>query len=140
MSKRERDYSNLKETEKVYDAVERMTTEVKDYSMRYMVETVWRMNDYEIAKRLVRVCFDDIPWIGNVQDLLWAINGLVGDADEDGWLPRNTVDITGESGLLTISTEGVNKECLRDHVAFVTHSNKTAILDLEELLKATRYA
>lgn len=140
MAKKERDYSNLRETERLYDAVERMSTEVKDYSMEHLVETVWRASDQEISRRLVRIGFDDKYFSVNVLSLLKAINGLVEQADENGWLPRGECKVGGEGGDLVISTKIVNSEALKDHVAEVSFKGMTALIDLEELLKATRYA
>src|SRR4051794_7714088 len=121
MAKKERDYSNLKETERVWDAVDRITTEVKDYSMEHLVETIWRASDWEIAKRLVHICIDENHWIGSVRELLNAVNGLVERADENGWLPRGEIKLEGETGELLISTRKVGEECLKDHVAEVTY-------------------
>lgn len=140
MAQKERDYSNLKETERVWDAVKMHGTEVKDYALEHSVSTMWNLNEEQMLNRLVHIFIGRDRWVGRSTDLWKAINEMVADADDNGVLPRGVCRIPGKTGLLTINSLAVNQECLRDHVAEVSINGNKAIIDLEELMKATRYA
>lgn len=140
MARKERDYSNLRESERVWEAVKMQKTEVKDYSLKHLCSTLWHLTDEQMRHRLVHVVIGDERFVGVSTQLCDAINDLVSKSNDDGWLPRTELRIIGDQGKLLVSTVDVNRECLRDHVARVTIGEKTAIIDLEELLKATRYA
>jgi hypothetical protein len=137
---KQRDYSNLKESERVFDAVKLNSTHFKDYSLTHLCSTAWRMSDPEMLKRLVRIRIGDREWIGHSPTLANEINELADNSNEDNWFPQAVITLTGEKGKLTIDTQAVSDECLQDHMAHVTIDGDTAIVDLEELLKATRYA
>lgn len=139
MSK-QRDYSNLKETERIWDAVKMNGTNIKDYSLTHLCAVQWRTNDSDIRDRNVRIWIGDKVWIGNAPMLTNAINDIVDQADADGWLPHVHVGMPGEQNRLIIDTNVANDECRKDHVAHVEVAKNVAIIDLEELLKATRYA
>lgn len=137
MPQKKRDYTNLKETAKVYEAVDNTITHVKDYSMKHVITVTWKPHS-----RLVTLTIGDQSWSGMGKHLLEMVNSLVEDTDDDDhmWVAKLWVEDFNTGRELEISTAGVNKECLRDHVATVTIGKNEAIIDLEELLKATRYA
>lgn len=140
--KADRDYSNLKETAHVYDAVKRQSTQVKDYSLRHIVTVIWRANPIFIRRRLVIVRIGVEETVISGLDIFTAVNEMVDEADEDGVLPPGYMELESPFNhpKLLIDTRGVNFEALRDHVAEVTIGNTTALIDLEEFLKAVRYS
>lgn len=140
MALKERNDYRLKETEKLYDALKRTTTNVKDYSLAYTITIIWKADDEQSRNRLVKLSIGDESWVGTSYDIARAVNGMASDADKNGWFPRGTCVIPGEVGTLYIETTRVNDECLRDHMARLFISNNTSVVDLEELMKATRYA
>ena len=140
MARKDRDYSNLKETERVWEAVKVQKTEFKDYSLKHMCTTMWRLGTQQIRGRLVHINIGREKFIGKGTILCDMINEMVEQSDENEWLPRALYTLRGHEGVLLIDTREVNEECLKDHVAKVTVGKNTAIIDLEELMKATRYA
>ncbi len=130
-----RDYSNLYETERVHDAVKLNNTYIKDYSMEHICKVLWHQTDDDRVQRIAHLVFGDVRIPIEVLDVRYEIEKLVDEADENGWLPRKGIRL----GQLTISTREVNKDCLQDHIASITIKDRTALIDLEELLKAIRY-
>lgn len=131
-----RDYSNLRETERVWEAVKINSTHIKDYSLKHIVSVAWQFDETSTRKRLVIIKIGDQKGLYNTLELNDTVLGLANRDDDNGWLPRDRVMVEN----LAIDTTSVNFECLRDHMAEVTIGKNTAILDLEELLKAIRYA
>lgn len=145
MSQKARDYTNLRETEKLYDAIDEFMTFAKDYSLGSLVAVYWRWSDEAIKKRLVTLTIGTRNSIYVGPDFLPVVNDMLERAthDKDKWLPqeKHTIEPYYEHGTpLVIDTTGVNEECLRDHLADISIADMHAIVDLEELLKATRYA
>lgn len=139
--KKERDYSNLKETERLYDAIKRTNTLVKDYSMKHLVSVLWEDARKNRRTRLVEIKIGKQVWIGYGADILRAVNDML---EEGGTaFPRCQKIIKSQENLgkdMIIDTLFVSQECLQDHVAEVTIGDMTATIDMEELIKATRYA
>lgn len=141
-ARQERDYRNLRETERIWEAVNVFSTNVKDYSLRHLARVAWRISDYHIRKRLVRIDLDAETGLFSALLVKEAVETYTAEDDKNGWIPRKKLIVYGHDTTkpMIISTNNVNFECLRDHVAEVTIGENTAIIDLEELLKATRYA
>ena len=143
MALKQRDYSNMRETERVQEAVKLNSTEVKDYSLQNVITVTWKFTDYATENHLVQIRIGNKKFLGQGDAVSRAVHSLVERQDEDDWLPRDVAYVTSFNGYtapLIIDTTGVNKESLRDHVARVTIEECSSIIDLEELLKATRYA
>jgi hypothetical protein len=141
MALKQRDYSNMKETERIWEAVDLNSTHVKDYSMKNVVRVSWQTGDYFTANHLAKIESGKHQFVGNVQDISRGVHELVTRQDKDDWLPKGKVEIKGwGTKPLIFDTGRVNNECLRDHVAEVTIGGCISYIDLEELLKATRYA
>lgn len=135
MARKVRDYSNLKETERLYDAVKRTNTFVKDYSLQHIIIVSWEPSNEYRRTRIVEVSIGDKTWRGKGGDLLKVVNEMLEISGTDDF-PRAHFKLRN----MEIDTRGVNKECLVDHIARITVDKNTAVVDLEELLKATRYA
>ena len=143
MALKERDYRNMRETERVWDAVELNSTNVKDYHLKHVIGVSWRYSDYIESHHLVTIEMGKESFTGEMVAIKKGVSELVERQDEHDWLPRGRVIITSHNSRtkpMVIDTSRVNWECLRDHVARVTIGECTSIIDLEELLKATRYA
>lgn len=143
MALKERDYSNMKETERVQDAIKINSTNVKDYSLKHIINVGWQLSDLERNNHLVRIQIGDQTFMGNTNNISRGVHALVERQDEHSWLPRDLITVKSfgdKTPALLIDTRDVNKECLRDHVAGVTIGSCESVVDLEELLKATRYA
>lgn len=140
-AKKTRDYSNLRETERVYEAVKRQGTHVKDYSQQNIVEVHWKTNSSLSSNRLVVIRIGATETLVSSLALMATVNAIVDEADENDALPRLYAPLPRHFGKpeLVISTKEVNYESLRDHVAEIRIKDATALIDLEELLKATRY-
>ncbi len=137
MTQTTRDYRNLRETEHVFDAAKLTSVVFKDYSMEHICRAGW---GHQLrSQRLVQLdiggekCILPAP-------LLWGvINDLIDEADDDGWITRCYIGVPCVKGKLTISSMGLNQECLRDSIVQLRIGEHGAIVDLEELLRATRY-
>lgn len=143
MARKEREDYRLKDTEKVRDAVKRTNTQVKDYSLHNLVTVEWKINDTFSNRHLLKLEIGDKSFIGMGTNISKAVHDIVAEQNENDWLPRKRVGVPSFQGItpqLVISTLDVNSECLRDHVARVTIMGCTSLIDLEELLKAVRYA
>lgn len=128
-----RDYS-LRETELVNDAIKLTCTVVKDYSMNTICHIIWNQSDHDKKNRVIHIIIDGQRAILPVLDVRYEIEKLI-DEKQDNELPRKKIHIRD----LTIDTTDVNQACLQDHMASITIKGRTAIIDLEELLKAIRY-
>jgi len=128
-----RDYS-LRETELIQDAVKLNSTPIKDYSMSTICWVIWNQSDYDKRNRVVHLAFDNRKATVSVLDLRFEIESLI-DSKLDDLMPLKQITL----GNVTIDTTESNKACLQDHMASITIRDKTAIIDLEELLKAIRY-
>ena len=128
-----RDYS-LRETELVNDAIKLTCTVIKDYSMNTICYVIWNQSDYDKRNRVIHIIIDRQRAILPVLDVRYEIEKLI-DEKQDNELPRKKIHIRD----LTIDTTDVNQACLQDHMASITIKDRTAIIDLEELLKAIRY-
>lgn len=142
MARKTREDYRLKETEKLYDAVKRTNTHVKDYSMQHLITVVWEPHNQYQRTRIVELSVGGERWRGHGKEILDPVNRLIKDDKDDPSLLVAKLWIESWPGgkEMLIDTTGVNQECLRDHVAKLTIGKNTAIVDLEELLKATRYA
>lgn len=141
MPKKERDYSNLRETEWVLYAAKNPGTQVKDYSLSHIVWVYWNISEWHKAHRLNQIVIGGEVYNQTARGIMEGISHFMENENKDGWYPRARLWIPGVNTKdLIVSTEKVNDECLRDHVAEVTLGDNTVIIDLEELLKATRYA
>ena len=143
MATKERQDYRLKDTERVRDAVKRTNTQVKDYSLKNLVDVEWKINKVFSTRHLLKLQIGDKGFIGMGTNISKAVHDIVAGQDENDWLPRQRVGVPSFQGVtpqLVISTLEVNRECLRDHVARVTIGGCTSLIDLEELLKAIRYA
>ena len=143
MARIQRDYSNMRETERIRDAIKKNITEIKDYSLKCLVKVGWKMSNYEQENHLSRILFNDQTYIGESTEISKGVMTLVSKQDENDWIPRGIVRIPSfmnRTPEMVINTMVVNKECLRDHVGSITIGKCTSVIDLEELLKATRYA
>lgn len=145
MSQKARDYTNLKETEKLYDAIHDFQTSLKDYSMEGSVVVRWRWDSWAIRKRLVMILVGEEIEAYYAPNILPVINEMLERSthDKDRWMPRekHKIDPFVEHGKpMYIDTTGVNEESLRDHIAEIRIGGGVALVDLQELLKATRYA
>jgi hypothetical protein len=131
----------LKDTEKIYDAIRRNNTHVKDYSLTHTVKVTWRASKFNIKKRFLTIHIGDEEWRGSVLDLAEVIDMMVEGEDKYGKLPYVENKVPGfKTESLTISTIQMNNEARRDHVACIFAGDNRVLVDLEELLKATRYA
>ena len=128
-----RDYS-LRETELVQDAIKLTCTVIKDYSMNTICHIIWNQSDHDKKNRVIHIIIDGQRAILPVLDVRYEIEKLI-DGKQDNELPRKKIHIRD----LTIDTTDVNQACLQDHIASITIKGRTAIIDLEELLKAIRY-
>ena len=128
-----RDYS-LRETELVQDAIKLTCTVIKDYSMNTICHIIWSQSDHDKKNRVIHIIIDGQRAILPVLDVRYEIEKLI-DEKQDNELPRKKIHIRD----LTIDTTDVNQACLQDHIASITIKGRTAIIDLEELLKAIRY-
>lgn len=139
--KQRKDYS-LKDTEKLYDAVRKTNTHVKDYSMAHVVQVLWEPTNLSRRTRTVIIRIGDEEWRNRPNLITDVVEEMIGNQQEDDvlfaskhWLE----DYFGRKEMV-IRSDSVNKEARVDHVAEFTIGKNTAIIDLEELLKATRYA
>ena len=128
-----RDYS-LRETELVNDAIKLTCTVIKDYSMNTICYVIWNQSDYDKRNRVIHIIIDGQRAILPVLDVRYEIEKLI-DEKQDDMLARKKIHIRD----LLIDTTEVNQTCLQDHMASITIKGRTAIIDLEELLKAIRY-
>lgn len=128
-----RDYS-LRETELVQDAIKLTCTVVKDYSMNTICHIIWNQSDHDKKNRVIHIIIDGQRAILPVLDVRYEIEKLI-DEKQDNELPRKKIHIRD----LIIDTTDINQACLQDHMASITIKDRTAIIDLEELLKAIRY-
>jgi hypothetical protein len=128
-----RDYS-LRETELLQDAVKLSATPIKDYSMSTICWAIWNQSDYDKRNRMIHLAFDNKRATVSAVDLRYEIERLIDDKVDD-LMPLRQITL----GDVGIDTSESNKACLQDHMASITIKGKTAIIDLEELLKAIRY-
>jgi hypothetical protein len=141
MPRKDRNYRGLfTDTIHIYDALDEVATQLKDYSSQHNIEVKWRQDKEQIHRRLVHIDIDDAKFIGRATHISDAVNDLMEDTLQDGIMPRDKVEVEGVWEPLVIDLTTVNQECLRDHVAEVSIGDTMALIDLEELLKATRYA
>lgn len=139
--KRRIDFS-LKDTEKLYDAVRETNTFVKDYSMAHLVQVLWEQTSLSKRKRIVEIRIGDAVWANRANLITDFVEELIGNQQEDDVLfssKRHIEDYYGRKELV-VTTESMNREARVDHVAEFSIGKNKAIIDLEELLKATRYA
>lgn len=128
-----RDYT-LRETELVQDAIKLTCTVIKDYSMDTICHVIWNQSDYDKRNRVIHIIIDGQRAILPVLDVRYEIEKLI-DEKQDDMLVRKKIHIRD----LLIDTTEVNEVSLQDHMASITIKDRTAIIDLEELLKAIRY-
>ncbi len=128
-----RDYT-LRETELVQDAIKLTCTVIKDYSMDTICHVIWNQSDYDKRNRVIHIIIDGQRAILPVLDVRYEIEKLI-DEKQDDMLARKKIHIRD----LLIDTTEVNEVSLQDHMASITIKDRTAIIDLEELLKAIRY-
>lgn len=143
MALKERKDFYLKETEKVRDAVKKQNTQVKDYSLENLVEVYWDIDDTYIGNHLCQLKIDGQKTVVRARQIGDAVQMLVEEEDEYSVFPRRKYLIESfahQSRRLEISTAEMNQEGLRDHIAAVTIGDRTALIDLDELLKAVRYS
>lgn len=139
--KKRTDY-RLKDTEKLWDAVKKTNTQVKDYSLKHLVTVLWEPPSKTFKRtRLVQISIGDQTWFGRGAQISDRVNQLLEDNDERDhmWASKVWIKDYYTDKELIINTSGMNKEGLIDHIAEVSIGKNTAIIDLEELLKATRY-
>ena len=143
MALKERTDYYLRETEKVRHAAKKANTVVKDYSLEQLVEVYWDKSQLYKQQHLVDIVIGgQVATVFN-RDIGDAVQIFVDQEDEYGWFPRDCVEVRHhdvKASPLIIDTRQVNQECLRDHIAAVTIKGRTALIDVDELLKATRYA
>jgi hypothetical protein len=132
-----RDYRNLKETEHAFEASKQTSGVFKDYSLAYIGRVNW--GQQLTARRLVRLSLDSQWCLVAAPELWHVINNLMDETDEDGWIPRAHLDVRCVDGRLSLDSTSVNQECLRDTVVWLRIGDYRALVDLEELLRATRY-
>jgi hypothetical protein len=143
MARKDREDYRLKDTEKVRDAVKRNNTQVKDYSLKYLISVEWKINKVYTDRHLIKLSIGNAEFMGMGTNVSRAIQDIVAGQNEYDWLPRERVAVPSFQGVtppLIIYTTDVNKECLRDHVARFTIGKCTSLIDVEEMLKAIRYA
>lgn len=139
--KRRIDYS-LKDTEKLYDAVRETNTFVKDYSMTHLVQVLWEQSGVNKRSRRVQIVFGGKVWENRPTLITDVVETLIGNQQEDDVLFEQSHELEDrfDREPLIISSEGVNHEGLVDHVVRLSVGDRHVLVDLEELLKATRYA
>ena len=143
MALKQRDYTNMRETERIQEAIKLTCTQVKDYTFKHIISVSWKINPTYISNHLVKIKFGGERFIGIGVDISRAVHKIVEGQDENDWLPRMSARVDSfdsSTKPITFDTLVVNDECLRDHVARVTIGECSSLIDLEELLKATRYA
>lgn len=139
-AKQDRDYSNLQETERVRYAVKRAGTNVKDYSMKYIVEVIYNASEDLKQRGIAVIKVGPMSSTVSALQLIGTVNEWVDDEDENGVIPRRFKQLdTYGNAPVSISSKQVNYESLRDHLAELTVADITVLVDLEELLKALRY-